>query len=172
MDHQTAVAARRSWQSARAAASRLAQAADVTARAYQFGEHQLEDLLTNRRQANEAALGARLSQLGAPGGELSPAARCPLSVGLRPGSQMLKPSSSEMNNEQNELEEPGQKTSLPYPWGKVFLWFVGLVVVGIIVVEPPPGITSDFGTLYKVFVGGLTGVFWGLIYAIYKYFRR
>ena len=77
-----------------------------------------------------------------------------------------------MNNEQNELEEPGQKTSLPYPWGKVFLWFVGLVVAGIIVVEPPPGITSDFGTLYKVFVGGLTGVFWGLIYAIYKYFRR
>ena len=47
-----------------------------------------------------------------------------------------------------------------------------MVVVGIIVVEPPPGITGDFGTIYKVFAGGLTGVFWGLIYAIYKYFRR
>ena len=63
--YQTAVAARRSWQSAQAAASRLAQAADMTARAYQLGEGQLEDLLTARRQANEAALGARLSQLEA-----------------------------------------------------------------------------------------------------------
>ena len=63
--YQTAVAARRSWQSAQAAAGRLAQAADMTARAYQLGEGQLEDLLTARRLANEAALGARLSQLEA-----------------------------------------------------------------------------------------------------------
>ena len=63
--YQTALAAGRSWQSAQAAARRLAQAADMTARAYPLGEGQLEDLLTARRQANEAALGARLSQLEA-----------------------------------------------------------------------------------------------------------
>ncbi len=59
------MAARRSWQSAQAAASRLAQAVALTARAYQPGEGQLEDLLTARRLANELALGARLSQLEA-----------------------------------------------------------------------------------------------------------
>jgi outer membrane protein TolC len=63
--YQKALAARRSWQSTQQAASRLAQAADMTARAYQLGEGKLEDLLTARRQANEAALGARLSQLDA-----------------------------------------------------------------------------------------------------------
>jgi len=63
--YQTALAARRSWQSAQTAANRLVQAADMTARAYQLGEGQLEDLLTAQRQANEAALGARLSQLEA-----------------------------------------------------------------------------------------------------------
>jgi hypothetical protein len=56
---------RRSWQSTQQAASRLAQAADMTARAYQLGDGKLEGLLTARRQANEAALGARLSQLEA-----------------------------------------------------------------------------------------------------------
>jgi len=77
-----------------------------------------------------------------------------------------------MNKEQNDAEEPRPKTSIPYPWGKVFLWFVGLVVVGIIIVEPLPGITGNLTIVYKVFVGGMTGVFFGLIYAIYKYFRR
>ena len=37
----------------------------MTARAYQLGEGQLEDLLRARSQANEAALGAQLSQLEA-----------------------------------------------------------------------------------------------------------
>ena len=63
--YQTARAARQSWQSAQQAAGRLAQAADMTARAYQLGEGQLEDLLTARRQANEAELAARLSQIEA-----------------------------------------------------------------------------------------------------------
>ena len=63
--YQTARAARLTWQSAQQAASRLAQAADMTARAYQLGEGQLEDLLTARRQANEAQLSARLGQLEA-----------------------------------------------------------------------------------------------------------
>ena len=55
------MAAHCSWQTAQVAASLLAQAAAFTARAYQPGEGQLEDLLTSRRLANELAPGARRS---------------------------------------------------------------------------------------------------------------
>lgn len=63
--YQTARSARISWQSASQAATRLVHAADMTARAYQLGEGSLNDLLTARRQANEAQLSARLGQLEA-----------------------------------------------------------------------------------------------------------
>jgi len=63
--YQAARAARISWQSASQAATRLGQAADMTARAYQLGEGNLTDLLTARRGANDAQLSARLSQLEA-----------------------------------------------------------------------------------------------------------
>ena len=53
------------WQAAQAAADQLGQAADMTARAYKLGEGSLNDLLMARRQANEAALAARLSKLDA-----------------------------------------------------------------------------------------------------------
>ncbi|MGB7551433.1 MAG: hypothetical protein WBM15_07720, partial [Chromatiaceae bacterium] len=63
--YQTARAARISWQSASQAATRLAHAADMTARAYQLGEGSMIDLLAARRIANEAQLTARVSQLEA-----------------------------------------------------------------------------------------------------------
>jgi hypothetical protein len=63
--YHAASAARASWESSRLAAERLTQAADMTARAYQLGEGSLNDLLTARRLANEAQLGARVAQLDA-----------------------------------------------------------------------------------------------------------
>lgn len=63
--YQTAVSARESWQSGRASASRLEQAANMTARAYQLGEGSLNDLLTARRLANEAQLTERQMRLDA-----------------------------------------------------------------------------------------------------------
>ncbi len=61
--YQSAKAALTSWNASRSAAERLTRAADMTARAYQLGEGNLNDLLTARRLANEAQLGARLAQL-------------------------------------------------------------------------------------------------------------
>lgn len=63
--YQAASAARSTWESSRQAAAQLQQAALMTARAYQLGEGTLVDLLAARRQANEAALAARLAQLEA-----------------------------------------------------------------------------------------------------------
>lgn len=63
--YHSASAAYATWQSARTAAERLGQAADMTARAYQLGEGSLTDLLAARRLANEAQLSARLLQLDA-----------------------------------------------------------------------------------------------------------
>jgi outer membrane protein TolC len=63
--YYSASAALASWQATRTAAERLTQAADLTARAYQLGEGSLNDLLNNRRLANEAQLTARLMQLDA-----------------------------------------------------------------------------------------------------------
>ena len=63
--YQSANAARPTWQASRNAADRLNRAADLTARAYQLGEGNLNDLLTARRLANEAQLAARLLQLEA-----------------------------------------------------------------------------------------------------------
>jgi cobalt-zinc-cadmium efflux system outer membrane protein len=51
------------WQSARDAAERLEQSAEMTARAYQLGEGTLSELLAARRLANEARLAAQVSQL-------------------------------------------------------------------------------------------------------------
>lgn len=65
MLYHQASAARENWLSSRAAAERLNQAAEMTARAYKLGEGSLNDLLTARRLANEAALAARLAQLDA-----------------------------------------------------------------------------------------------------------
>jgi cobalt-zinc-cadmium efflux system outer membrane protein len=56
---------RPTWQASRNAAERLNRAADMTARAYQLGEGNLNDLLNARRLANEAQLAARLLQLEA-----------------------------------------------------------------------------------------------------------
>ncbi|GAB6050544.1 hypothetical protein JCM16106_13920 [Hydrogenophilus islandicus] len=53
------------WQAVQSAADQLRTAADMAARAYELGEGSLNDLLTARRQANEAALAARLSKLDA-----------------------------------------------------------------------------------------------------------
>ncbi|MBS1158658.1 MAG: Outer rane efflux protein [Proteobacteria bacterium] len=63
--YYSASAALATWQAGRAAADRLRQAADLTARAYQLGEGSLNDLLTARRLANEAQLSSRLMQLEA-----------------------------------------------------------------------------------------------------------
>lgn len=63
--YHAASAARGTWEASRQAALRLEQAAAMTARAYQLGEGTLVDLLNARRQANEAALAARLAQLEA-----------------------------------------------------------------------------------------------------------
>lgn len=63
--YQAAAAARTSWESSRQAAARLAQAAEMTARAYQLGEGSLADLLAARRLANEASLAERLARLDA-----------------------------------------------------------------------------------------------------------
>lgn len=63
--YHSASAARENWQSSKSAAERLNQAAEMTARAYKLGEGSLNDLLTARRLANEAALAARLAQLDA-----------------------------------------------------------------------------------------------------------
>ncbi|MGE5471013.1 MAG: TolC family protein [Bacteroidota bacterium] len=63
--YYSANAARASWQAARTAAERQVEAADLTARAYQLGEGNLNDLLAARRLANEAQLAARLLQLEA-----------------------------------------------------------------------------------------------------------
>ena len=63
--YYSASAALASWQAGRAAAERLVQVADLTARAYQLGEGSLNDLLTARRLANEAQLASRLMQLDA-----------------------------------------------------------------------------------------------------------
>ena len=63
--YHSAKAALTSWNASRSAADRLTRAADMTARAYQLGEGNLNDLLTARRLANEAQLAARLSQLDA-----------------------------------------------------------------------------------------------------------
>lgn len=63
--YQSASAARPTWQASRNAADRLNRAAEMTARAYQLGEGNLNDLLSARRLANEAQLAARLLQLEA-----------------------------------------------------------------------------------------------------------
>lgn len=63
--YQSAVAAFATWQAGRESAERLAQAASMSARAYQLGEGSLNELLTARRLANEASLSARLLQLDA-----------------------------------------------------------------------------------------------------------
>jgi outer membrane protein, heavy metal efflux system len=63
--YHSARAALTSWNASRSAAERLSRAADMTARAYQLGEGNLNDLLAARRLANEAQLAARLSQLDA-----------------------------------------------------------------------------------------------------------
>ena len=63
--YQSANAALPTWQASRNAADRLNRAADLTARAYQLGEGNLNDLLATRRLANEAQLTARLLQLEA-----------------------------------------------------------------------------------------------------------
>lgn len=63
--YQSANAAFATWQAGRNAAERLTQAANMTARAYQLGEGNLNDLLTARRLANEAQLAQRLLQLDA-----------------------------------------------------------------------------------------------------------
>ena len=53
------------WQASRRAADRQQAAAAMSERAWQLGEGSLGDLLLARRLANEAALAARLAQLGA-----------------------------------------------------------------------------------------------------------
>jgi outer membrane protein TolC len=63
--YHSAKAALTSWNASRSAAERLTRAAEMTARAYQLGEGNLNDLLTARRLANEAQLAARLAQLEA-----------------------------------------------------------------------------------------------------------
>ncbi len=63
--YHAANAARSTWQASRSAAGNLTRAAEMTARAYQLGEGSLNDLLANRRLANEAQLAARLLQLDA-----------------------------------------------------------------------------------------------------------
>jgi outer membrane protein TolC len=63
--YHSAIGAMTTWQATHSAAERLQRAADMTARAYQLGEGNLNDLLTARRLANEAQLGARLAQLEA-----------------------------------------------------------------------------------------------------------
>jgi len=63
--YYSASAALASWQAASRAAAQLDNAAAMTARAYQFGEGSLNDLLLARRQANEARLAAHLLQLDA-----------------------------------------------------------------------------------------------------------
>jgi outer membrane protein TolC len=65
MLYQSASAAFASWQAGRNAAEQLSRAAEMTARAYQLGEGNLNDLLAARRLANEAQLAARLLQLEA-----------------------------------------------------------------------------------------------------------
>lgn len=77
-----------------------------------------------------------------------------------------------IKNQQDNFETRNQNTSLPYPWSKVFLVFAGLVVVGFIAVSPPPGLSSESVTAYKIVFGGMMGLLFGLGYAIYKYFRR
>jgi outer membrane protein TolC len=51
------------WQASRNAATQLEQAANMAARAWQLGEGSLNDWLTAQRQANEAQLASRGSQL-------------------------------------------------------------------------------------------------------------
>jgi outer membrane protein TolC len=58
-------AAVETWKRSHEAADRMRQAADLAARAHQLGEAALTDVLNARRQANEAALGARIAQLDA-----------------------------------------------------------------------------------------------------------
>lgn len=63
--YQAAQAAVATWQAGRLAAARQEEAASMSARAYQLGEGNLNELLTARRLANEAALTASLMQLDA-----------------------------------------------------------------------------------------------------------
>jgi len=63
--YYSAKAALSTWQAGREAAARQLEAAELTARAYQLGEGNLNDLLTARRLANEAQLSSRLMQLDA-----------------------------------------------------------------------------------------------------------
>ena len=63
--YQSARAALATWQAGRNAAESLTRAANMTARAYQLGEGNLNDLLTAHRLANEAQLAARMLQLEA-----------------------------------------------------------------------------------------------------------
>lgn len=63
--YHAAVAAIPGWQAARNAAEHLGRSAGMTARAYQLGEGSLSELLTARRLANEAELGARQARLEA-----------------------------------------------------------------------------------------------------------
>jgi outer membrane protein TolC len=63
--YQSANAALATWQASRNAAESLTRAANMTARAYQLGEGNLNELLAARRLANEAQLAARLLQLEA-----------------------------------------------------------------------------------------------------------
>lgn len=78
-----------------------------------------------------------------------------------------------MINERLATLESGKKnTSLPYPWKRVLLVFAGLCVAGFVAVMPPPSVTGDVATIYKVLFGGTMGLVFGLIYAVYKYFRR
>lgn len=63
--YHSAQAAMPAWQAARTAASRLAESARLSEKAYQLGEGNLGELLTSRRLANEAELVARTLQLDA-----------------------------------------------------------------------------------------------------------
>lgn len=63
--HQSAAAAFAAWQASHAAAERLAQAGEMSARAHALGESSLAELLAARRLANEARQAARLARLEA-----------------------------------------------------------------------------------------------------------
>jgi outer membrane protein TolC len=62
---QTAKSTQLTWRASHDAAERLNRAADMTARAYQLGEGNLNELLAARRLANEAQLAAALARLEA-----------------------------------------------------------------------------------------------------------
>jgi len=64
-DYETAVAQVANWQQAERAAQALAEAARLAARAYDLGEGSLDQVLVNRRLAQEGQLMAQQAQLAA-----------------------------------------------------------------------------------------------------------